>query len=410
MAHDSTTPLPQPFGSDFQTDPYSVFAQLREKGSAHRIALPDGSPVWLVTHECDVRRGLADPRFSVDKQRSGSGFKGFSLPPALDANLLNMDADDHLRLRRLVAQGFTPRHVDGMRSHIQRAVDTFLHQLLKRMDTDGQADLVAEFAKPLPLKVIGDLFVVPAEEQGQFSEWISGMLAPTSRQDLIQTIGSIHRYLVDLLARRRANPGDDILSGLIAARDETDQLTEDELVSLTFLILGAASENVQHQISNAMVTLLDHPDQLSELRGKPELLPAAIEELLRYAHPNLSAIRRFPTEPVDIGGVHIPAGDTVLFSLASAHRDPARYPQPDRFDMHRADKGHLALGHGLHYCLGAALARTQLTLALDALLRLLPGMRLASAPEDVRWTTTFRFRAPRELTVVLDPGSPTATP
>ncbi|MFI9585969.1 hypothetical protein ACIHCQ_29945 [Streptomyces sp. NPDC052236] len=274
----------------------------------HRIALPDGSPVWLVTHERDVRRGLADPRFSVDKQHSGSGFKGFSLPPALDANLLNMDAGDHLRLRRLVAQGFTPRHVNGMRNHIQSAVDTFVRQLLERLDADGQADLVAEFAKPLPLKVIGDLFVVPAEEQGQFSEWISGLLAPASGEELIQSIGNIHRHLVDLVASRRANPGDDILSGLIAARDEEDRLTADELVSLAFLILGAGSENVQHQISNAVVTLLDHPDQLSELQEKPELLPAAVEEPLRYAHPNLSAIRRFPTEPVDVGEVRIPGG------------------------------------------------------------------------------------------------------
>ncbi|OEJ29042.1 cytochrome [Streptomyces agglomeratus] len=409
MTHDSSTPLAQPFGPDFQADPHAVFAQLREKGPAHRIALPDGSPVWLITRECDVRRGLADPRFSVDKQHSGSGFKGFSLPPALDANLLNLDAGDHLRLRRLVAQGFTPRHVDGMRNHIQRAVDTFVRQLLGRLETDGPADLVAEFAKPLPLKVIGDLFVIPAEEQGPFSEWISGMLTPTSGEELVQSIGSIHRYLVDLVASRRANPGNDILSGLIAARDEEDRLTEDELVSLAFLILGAGSENVQHQISNAVMTLLDHPDQLSELREKPELLPAAVEELLRYAHPNLSAIRRFPTEPVDVGEVRIPAGDTVLFSLASAHRDPARYPQPDRFDIHRLDKDHLALGHGLHYCLGASLARTQITLALNALLRRLPGLRLASAPEDVRWTTTFRFRAPRELPVILGPGGPTAT-
>ncbi|MFE3558373.1 cytochrome P450 [Streptomyces sp. NPDC059193] len=401
MTHDST-PLPQPFGPDFQADPYAVYAQLRRQGSVHRVVLTDGSPVWLVTHEHDVRRGLADPRFSVDKQHSGSGFKGFSLPPALDANLLNLDGRDHLRLRRLVAQGFTPRHVDAMRAHIQSAVDTFVSRLLGRLEADGQADLVAEFASPLPLKIIGDLFVVPAEEQGRFSEWISGMLAPTGKEQLIQSIGSIHQYLVGLVASRRANPGDDILSGLIAARDEEDRLTEDELVSLAFLILGAGSENVQHQISNAVVTLLDHPDQLSELREKPELLPAAVEELLRYAHPNLSAIRRFPTEPVDIGGVRIPAGDTVLFSLAAAHRDPTRYPQPDQFDIHRVDTDHLALGHGLHYCLGAALARTQLTLALDALLRRLPHLRLASAHEDIRWTTTFRFRAPRNLYVAAD--------
>ncbi|MFD6967186.1 cytochrome P450 [Streptomyces sp. NPDC059949] len=409
MTHDTSTSLSQPFGPDFQADPYAVFRQLREKGSVHQVALPDGSPVWLVTHEADVRSGLTDPRLSVDKKHSGTGFKGFALPPALDANLLNLDGGDHLRLRRLIARGFTPRHVDALRSHIARAVDTFVGRLVGRLEAGQQADLVAELARPLPLKIIGDLFAVPAQEQEQFSEWISGMLAPTSKEQLVQSIVNIHQYLVGLMATRRASPGDDILSGLIAARDEDDRLTEDELVSLAFLILGAGSENVQHQISNAVVTLLDHPLQLSELREDPELLPAAVEELLRYAHPNLSAIRRFATEPVDIGGIRIPAGDTVLLALGAAHRDPTRYPQPDQFDIHRVDKDHLALGHGLHYCLGAALARTQITLAIDALLRRVPGMQLASVPDGVRWTTTFRFRAPRELPVVLAPAASAGT-
>ncbi|MFE9121439.1 cytochrome P450 [Streptomyces sp. NPDC007172] len=403
MSHETASTLPQPFGPGFEADPYAVYARLRDTKPVHQVALPDGSPVWLVTREADVRSGLADPRFSVDKQHSTTGFKGFSLPPALDANLLNLDGGDHLRLRRLVAQGFTPRHIDAMRGDIQSAVDDLMDRLLGRLKTDGHADLVAEFAGPLPLKIIGDLFVIPDGDQEEFSGWISEMLAPTSKEKLIRSVSSIHQYLTGLVASRRAHPGEDILSGLIAARDEEDRLSEDELVSLAFLILGAGSENVQHQISNAVVTLLDHPDQMAELREKPELLPSAVEELFRYAHPNLSAIRRFSTEPVELSGVGIPPGDTVLFSLASAHRDPARYPQPDRFDIHRIDKAHMALGHGLHYCLGAALARTQVTVALDALLRRLPGMRLACAGADIRWSTTFRFRAPRDLPVALSP-------
>ncbi|MEU2451213.1 cytochrome P450 [Streptomyces sp. NPDC012765] len=400
------TPLPQPFGQDFEIDPHAVYARLREEGSVHRVALPDGSPVWLVTREADVRSGLADSRLSVNKRHSGAGFKGFSLPPALDENLLNIDAEDHLRLRRLVSQGFTPRHVEGLRDSLQSAIDALLDRVVEQIDRDGRADVVAEFAKPLPLQVIGDLFVVPQAEQERFSGWVATMLAPSGHESLRDAIGQIHRYLVDLVARRRSDPGDDILSGLIAARDAEDRLTENELVSLAFLTLMAGSENVQHMISNGLFTLLTHPDQLAALRSRPELLPQAVEELFRYAHPNQTAIRRFATEEMEIGGVGIPAGDTVLFLLASAHRDPARYAAAEEFDITRPDPGHLALGHGLHYCLGAPLARMQITLALAALLRRLPGLRLAAPAEQLAWTTTFRFHALRELPVMAGPEGP----
>ncbi|MCX5377824.1 cytochrome P450 [Streptomyces sp. NBC_00091] len=391
--------LAQPFGAGFAGDPYGVYARLRAEGAVHRVALPDGAAVWLVTREADVREGLADSRLSVDKKHSGSGFKGFSLPPALDANLLNMDAEDHLRLRRLVAQGFTPRHVEGMRASVQAAVDGFADRLVARVEGEGVADVVAEFARPLPLKVIGDLFAVPEGDRERFSRWVAGMLTPASREELAGAVQEMHRFFVGLVAARRAAPGGDVLSGLIAARDAEDRLNEDELVSLAFLILMAGSENVQHLLGNGLFALLTHPGQLAALRERPELLPEAVEELLRYAHANHTAIRRFPTEPVEIGGVRIPAGDTVLLSLASAHRDPARYPEPDRFDIGRADKGHLALGHGLHYCLGAPLARMQVTLGLGALLRRMPGMRLGVTAEALEWSTTFRFHALRALPV-----------
>lgn len=393
------TALPQPFGSDFPADPHAMYAQLREKGSVHRVALPDGSPVWLVTREADVRQGLTDPRLSVDKRHSGTGFKGFALPPALDANLLNIDADDHLRLRRLVSQGFTPRHVESLRGSVQAAVDAGVDRLVERMEAEGRADVVAELARPLPLTVIGELLAVPVSDREAFSGWVAAMLAPASREELGSAIGAVHGFLLDLVARRRAYPGDDMLSDLIAARDDEDRLTENELVSLAFLLLMAGSENVQHLLANGLLTLLTHPRELAALRTRPELLPQAVEELLRHSHPNHTAIRRFPTEPVDIGGVRVPAGDTVLFSLAAAHRDPARYPEPDRFDLDRADKGHLSLGHGLHYCLGAPLARMQVSLALGTLLRRVPSLRLACPVEEIRWTTTFRFHAVRELPV-----------
>ncbi|WP_067356079.1 cytochrome P450 [Streptomyces noursei] len=201
-----------------------------------------------------------------------------------------------------------------------------------------------------------------------------------------------------LIDARRAAPGDDLLSSLIAARDD-DRLSEDELVSLAFLLLMAGTENVQHLIGGGLLTLLRHPEQLAALRRRPELMPEAVEELLRCAHPNQMAIRRFPTEAVEIAGTRIPAGDTVLLSLASAHRDPARYPKPDRFDIHRPDKAQLALGHGPHYCLGAWLARMEIGIASGTLIERFPELQLAVPYGQLEWRESFRSHALRRLPV-----------
>ncbi|EPD96026.1 hypothetical protein HMPREF1486_01056 [Streptomyces sp. HPH0547] len=196
---------------------------------------------------------------------------------------------------------------------------------------------------------------------------------------------------------RRKAPGDDLLSALIAARDEDDRLTEDELCSLAFLVLGAGIENVQHLLSAGFLALLRHPGQLAALRGDSSLLPDAVEELMRYAHSQLTAIRRFPTEPVEIAGTTIPAGDTVLLCPASANRDPERYPAPDRLDIRRRDNAHLSLGQGMHYCLGAPLARMQTGLALETLLGRFPGLRPAVEEDRLQWRTSFRSHALRAL-------------
>ncbi|WKK24805.1 cytochrome P450 [Streptomyces olivoreticuli] len=392
-------PLLRPFGKATYPDPYPTYAELRATAPVHRVELPDGSRAWLVTGEADVRAGLSDPRLSLNKAHSGSGYKGFSLPPALDANLLNIDAADHLRLRRLVSQGFTPRRVEELREQVRAAAGHLADRLAAVLDRAGRADLVAEFANPLPLLVIGDLLGVPEADRGPFSSAVSTMFTPEHPGQVAEAVDRIHRFLLGLVAARRAEPGDDLLSALIAARDEGDRLSEDELVSLAFLILMAGSENTQHLISGGLLTLLGHPAQLAEVRADPSLLPEAVEELLRYAHPNQMAIRRFPTEPVDIGGVRIPPGDTVLLCLASAHRDPARYPDPDRFDIHRADKSHLALGQGFHYCLGAALARTEIRIALETLLHRFPRLALAVPEDGLKWRASFRSHALRELPV-----------
>ncbi|WP_406503859.1 cytochrome P450 [Streptomyces sp. NBC_00212] len=393
--------LPQPFDAAHFADPYATYERLREEAPVHHVRLPDGSEVWLVLRESDVRAGLADPRLSVNKAHAGNGYKGFSLPPALDANLLNIDPDDHMRLRRLVSKAFTPRYVEGMRQQIEGASEQLADAFAERLKADGAVDLITAFANLLPVALIGDLLAVPEADRHAFAGWVTTMLDPGSSGELVAAIGRIHRFLLDLVADRRAEPGDDLLSELIAARDEGDRLSEDELVSLAFLILMAGSENTQHVISGGLLVLLDHPDQLAVLRADPGLMPRAVEELLRYVNPNQMAIRRFPTEPVEIGGVTVPSGDTVLLCLAAAHRDPERHADPDRFDIHREDTTHLALGHGIHYCLGAALARIQLHSAFSTLIRRFPELALAVPSGDLAWRTSFRSHALRELPVRL---------
>ncbi|MFG2149048.1 cytochrome P450 [Streptomyces sp. NPDC048696] len=398
----SADALPRPFdhASHF-VDPYATYRQLRAQAPVHHIALPDGSPVWLVLREADVRAGLSDPRLSVNKAHSRGGYAGFALPPALDANLLNIDPDDHLRLRRLVSKAFTPRHVETLRGHVLAAAERLADGLERQLARAPHVDLVAAYANPLPLTVIGDLFDIPEQERHDFSAWVTTMLAPPGREELAAAIAGIHEYLLALVATRRANPGSDLLSGLIAARDEGDRLTEDELVSLVFLILMAGSENSQHLISSGVLALLQHPEQLAALRADPGLIPQAVEELLRHAHPNHMAIRRFPTVDIEIAGTTVPAGDTVMLCLASAHRDPDRYPDPDRFDIHREDTAHLALGQGMHYCLGAPLARMETQIALATLLRRFPRLALATPAEQLAWRTSFRSHALKELPVTV---------
>ncbi|KUN03917.1 cytochrome [Streptomyces yokosukanensis] len=370
--------------------PYDVYRRLRDTAPVHRITGPDGTPAWLVTRYEDARAALADPRLSLDKRHATAGsYKGFSLPPALDANLLNMDAPDHTRIRRLVSRAFTPRRVRQLHEPIRRTAD----QLLDALGPHGTTDLIASYAAPLPITVICDLLGVPESHRLDFRIWTDTLVAPdparpeAARGAVVAMLG----FFTRLLAAKRAEPADDLLSDLIAVRDEDgDRLGEDELMSLAFLILFAGYENTVQLIGNAALALLRHPDQLAVLREDPTRLPAAVEELVRYEGPALLAIRRFPVEDVTIAGVTVPAGETVLVSLSAANRDPARFPDPDRLDLSRDAAGHLALGHGVHFCLGAPLARAETEIALTALLERFPELALDDG--ELEWRPSLRGR------------------
>lgn len=378
--------------SELLTDPYAVYARLRETAPVQRITGPDGSPAWIVTRYEDVRQALADPRLSLDKRHALPGsYRGFALPPALDANLLNMDPPDHTRIRRFVTQAFTARRIEELRTPVRRIAD----DLLDAVAPHGRADLVAAYAAPLPIAVICELLGVPPHSRRDFRDWTDALVAPDPTQPgrAKEAIGSMLGFFHELLAHKRAEPADDLLSALIAVREEgEDRLSENELMSLAFLILFAGYENTVQLIGNATLALLRHPAQLAALRADPTRIGPAVEELARYDGPALLAIRRFPVEEVTIGGVTVPAGETVLLSLASADRDPARFPEPDRLDLSRDTAGHLALGHGIHYCLGAPLARLETGIALTALLERFPRLALDTAESELRRRPSARAR------------------
>ncbi|MEW2156635.1 cytochrome P450 [Streptomyces sp. NPDC007189] len=378
------------------THPYDVYRRLRDTAPVQRITGPDGTPAWLVTRYEDVRTALADPRLSLDKRHATPGaYKGFSLPPALDANLLNMDPPDHTRIRRLVGRAFTPRRIQHLREPIRRTAD----RLLDALGPHGGTDLIASYAAPLPITVICDLLGVPEEHRLDFRIWTDTLIAPdpTRPEAGREAVAAMLGFFTRLLAAKREQPADDLLSDLIAVRDEGDRLNEDELMSLAFLILFAGYENTVQLIGNAVLALLQHPDQLAALREDLTRLPAAVEELTRYEGPALFGIRRFAVQDVTISGVTVPAGETVWVSLSAANRDPARFPDPDRLDLSRDASGHLALGHGIHYCLGAPLARAETEIALAALLERFPDLALAKG--ELRWRPSMRARGLRALPV-----------
>ncbi|MEU3196883.1 cytochrome P450 family protein [Streptomyces sp. NPDC006996] len=382
---------------DLITRPYDVYQGLRTASPVHRITGTDGQPAWLVTRFDDVRAGLADPLLSLDKTHAREGnYRGLSLPPALDANLLNMDPPDHTRLRRLVGKAFTQRRVEQLRAPIRATAD----QLLDALGADGTTDLITAYAAPLPITVICDLLGVPASHRRDFRSWTTALIAPDPARpyEAKEAIVAMLGFFTELMAHKRREPADDLLCDLIAVRDtEGDRLTEDELMSLAFLILFAGYENTVQLIGNGILALLQHPDQMVLLRQDPSRIPAAVEEFARFEGPALLAIRRFAIEDVTIGGVRIPAGETVLLSLSAANRDPDRFLDPDRLDLGRDAGGHLALGHGIHYCLGAPLARAETEIALAALLERFADLELTG--NEPRWRPSLRARGLLELPV-----------
>ncbi|MFF6773366.1 cytochrome P450 [Streptomyces sp. NPDC012637] len=383
------------YGADFTANPYPYYAKLREAGPVHEVITPDGMPAWLVVGYEEARAALADQRFS----KSFSSM-GIPLPEeeVVGPNLLIVDPPDHTRLRKLVAGEFTGRRVEALRPRIQQLTD----ELLDAMAPAGRADLVDSFAFPLPITVICELLGVPAADRDSFRAWSNELVAPTGAMTDREAVEGFGGYLDELIEdKRAAGPADDLLSALIGTRAEDgDRLSLPELRALAYLLLIAGHETTVNLIANTVRALLAHPEQLAALRADFGLIDGAVEEGLRYDGPVETATLRFAAEPVPIGGAVIPAGAVVVVGIASGGRDPGRFPEPDRFDIRRDPRGHLAFGHGIHYCLGAPLARLEGKIAIRSLLERFPRLELDPEAGPYAWLPGMLIRGTRRLPVV----------
>ncbi|MFD7300666.1 MULTISPECIES: cytochrome P450 family protein [Streptomyces] len=383
-------------GESFTRDPYPVYARLRAQGPVHRIRMPEGgASAWLVVGYEAGRAALADPRLSKDWSKASP-----SLP--LDAvssgpHMLRADPPDHTRLRKLVAREFTGRRVEGLAPRIQKTTDALLDRMLTA--PDGRADLVEALSFPLPISVICELLGVPDLDRDSFRSWSNDAIGATDPAVRKAAAASMARYITELLEVRRQRPGDDLMSALMhGAGDDGDRLSPEELLGMAWLLLVAGHETTVNLISNGVLALLTHPSQLAALRADPSLIDNAVEEMLRYDGPVETPTYRFTTEPVTIGDTVVPGGgELVLVALADANRDPARFDSPDRFDITRDARGHVAFGHGIHYCLGAPLARLEARIAIGSLLERCTDIALDIHPAAIMWRPGMLIRGPRSL-------------
>ncbi|MER7749541.1 cytochrome P450 [Streptomyces bacillaris] len=379
---------------DFTANPYPYYAKLRAEGPVHTVRTEQMERIWLIVGYEEARAALADQRFGKDWRATGRWADEVN---PISSNMLELDAPHHTRLRRLVAREFTPRRIEALRPRVTEITT----ELLDAMVPAGSADLVDALAFPLPMTVICELLGVPDIDRDAFRALSSAIVTPTAAQrEAADPVGAMSDYLIQLIEGKRSSPGDDLMSALIRTRDEGgDGLSGEELVGMAFVLLVAGHETTVNLISNGVRALLDHPDQLALLRADPGLLDGAVEEMLRYDGPVETATFRFTREEITVGSTVIPYDEPVLVALASGGRDPEKFTDPDTFDIRRAPQGHLAFGHGAHYCLGAPLARMEARIAIGALLERCPELARDPAGGEPEWLPGLLMRGVRRLPV-----------
>ena len=381
-----------PMDPEFLADPYPTYHRLRAEDPVHLSPLG----FWVLTRYEDVSAVLRDARFIKEPLAALVAARfGADVPRGMGLSMLDRDPPDHTRLRALVSKAFTPRVVEGLRPRIREIVDG----LIARAQAAGTMDLIEEFAYPIPVNVICEMMGVPIEDHERFKGWsldiargLDSIWLPPDSEIPRRSAAARHAisgYFRELIAARRASPRGDLLSALIAAEEAGDKLNEEELVATCILILIAGHETTVNLIGNGVLALLRNPDELDRLRRTPALITNAVEELLRYDGP-VQRTARVASDEATIGGRTIRKGDMVMPFIGAADRDPAQFPDPDRLDLSRADNRHLAFGWGIHFCLGAPLARVEGQIAIDALVRRLPRLALVDDTPEYRQSLTLR--------------------
>ncbi|MGH3845606.1 MAG: cytochrome P450 family protein [Pseudonocardiaceae bacterium] len=392
--------LGDPFSPAAKRNPYPIYARLRAAQPVHCVTLPSGHRRWLITRYDDAERALCDPRL-VKTMPFGD------LPAEvrpLVQHMLASDPPDHTRLRALVRKAFSPRLVEGLRPRIQQIAD----ELLDAVARTGRMDLIDDYAFPLPIMVITELLGVPSADRAQFRIWSNAAVSgePVNAGEPLPAwrstaLAAFSDYLRTLLERKRADPSNDLVSELVQAQEQGDALSVDELLATVYLLIVAGHETTVNLIGNAMLSLLAHPDQLRMLIEDPSMVGSAVEELLRYTGPGETATLRYADTDIEYNGVIIPQGDQVVVVVASANRDETRFASADQLDITRADNHHLAFGKGIHFCLGAALARMEGQIAINTLLRRMPALRPAVPLDELQWRPSLILRGLESFPVLF---------
>jgi len=395
-----------PFIPEVHANPYPMYARLRAEDPIHWSALMEA---WVLTRYDDVVAVLTDSRFSADRRQARNRFadeiarreEEFG-PFGRTRTMLTSDPPEHTRLRRLVSKAFTPRMVEGLRPRIQEIVD----ELLDAVAQNGRMDVIRDLAYPLPVIVIAEMLGVPPNHRDQFKHWsdeIVGVLGgPLVPQETLErsrvAVHELAQYLQGVIAERRQEPREDLVSELIAAEEQGQILSEDEMLATAMLLLVAGNETTTNLIGNGMLSLLRNPDEMERLCADPSQVPTAVEELLRYDGP-VQATGRVAMEDLEIGGQKVTKGEAVLTVLGAANRDPAQFGKPDELDLDRQPNEHVAFGDGIHFCLGAPLARAEGQIAFETLLRRFAHPRLET--DNLQWGGSFILRGLKSLPIVF---------
>jgi cytochrome P450 len=391
----------------FRADPYPTYARWRAESPVCRAKLPDKQTVWLVSRYDDAVTVLKDPRFANDREKVLTPAQAARLPwtpsvvKRLSRMMLNLDAPDHTRLRALVHTAFTP----GLVANMLRRIQTLTDELLDAVQGRGHMDLIRDYALPLPATIIAEMLGVPVRDRHKFHRWSNALvLASGSKWGMLmmaRPMWAFLRYIRKLVKVRQADPRDDLISALVQAREGGDRLSEDEMLAMIFLLLVAGHETTLNLIGNGVLALLEHPAELDRLRENPDLIKPAVEELLRYDSAVQMSNERYAREELTIAGVTISQGETVHAMLGSANRDERYFERPDELDITREPNRHLAFGQGVHYCVGAPLARLEGQIAINTLLRRFPDLRLAVPSQALRRRRALGLRGLVSLPVIL---------